>query len=369
MRDPSGGFWSSLDADSEGEEGRFYVWSLEEVRDATGPDADVAIARYGFTQEGNFEGKNIPVLAGEVTDPEALERALAALLQRRAQRVRPATDTKVLTGWNALTASALAEAGSALGERAWVQAAEEAMSFLLSTMRVDGRLMRSYRQVEGAASVRVPGCCEDYAFVLEACLALFEATSERAWLEEARWAADEAIRLFADDSDGGFFTTGSDAEELVLRPRDLFDNAVPSANSVMALELQRLAEIVGNSSYQERAIAAIKLVRRAAEQSPTGFGTLLGAVDYSTDRAKEIVVVGPPGNDTDALVDVVRSRFLPNKVLIVSDEPTPEAIEAIPLLEGRSRLDGRATAYVCESGTCKMPVVTREELAGQLDAP
>jgi uncharacterized protein YyaL (SSP411 family) len=369
MRDPDGGFWSSLDADSEGEEGKFYVWSLDDVRAAAGADADAAIAHYGLTEEGNFEGSNIPVVAGPIDDAEALERARAGMLRRRGERVRPATDTKVLTAWNALAASCLAEAGAALGESAWIDAASETMQFILSTARKNGRLMRSFRRVDGAADVRALGCCDDYAFVLEACLALFEATFEHTWLEEARWAANEAIRLFADGADGGFFTTGNDAEHLVLRPRDLFDNAIPSANSVMALELQRLGEIVGDRSYDERALAALRLVRRAAEQAPTGFGSALAAVDFYTSVPKEIVVIGRLGApDTNALLDAVRSRLLPNKVLIVSDDPTPDAIAAIPLLEGRATLDGRATAFVCEHGTCKMPVTSREELEEQLSA-
>jgi uncharacterized protein YyaL (SSP411 family) len=362
MRDPAGGLWSSLDADSEGVEGRFYVWTIDDVRDAAGDDADTAIRAFGMTTAGNFEGHNIPVLADEPDDDESLERARAALLSRREERVRPGTDTKVLAGWNALSASALAEAGAILGVPEWVEAAQAISRFIASELRIDGRLMRSYRQ----GSVRALGCCDDYALFLEACLVLYETTFDESWLDEARWAADESIRLFLDESNGGFFTTGSDAQELLLRPKDLFDNAVPSGNSVLALELQRLAELTGETSYADHAAGAMRIALRAAAQSPTGFGTLLAAVDFHTSEPKEIVIVGDPeGPDTRALVDTVRARFIPNKVLVVSggDGEPP-----IPLLAGRQRANG-ATAYVCESGVCKLPVTSAAELAAQLDAP
>jgi uncharacterized protein YyaL (SSP411 family) len=365
MRDPGGGFWSSLDADSEGEEGVFYVWSLEEVADVLGPDADAAAALYGLTPQGNFEGRNIPV-RGQDIDPRSAARARSALLARRVQRVRPETDTKVLTAWNGLAAAGLAEAGSLLDHSEWVRAASETMDFIFSELRVDERLMRSFRRVGGETTVRALGCCEDYANTLQACLALFEATFETRWLTEARWAADEAIRLFADDSDGGFFTTGGDAEGLVVRPKDLFDNAVPSGNSTLALELQRLAHLVGDSSYEERALGAVRVVREAAAQAPTGFGTLLAAVDFHTGAPKEVVIVGPHGREVDAMVDTLRSRLDLNRVLVVAHEPTEADVELIPLLEGRTPGRGQATAYVCRGGTCRMPATTSEELLAEL---
>ncbi|MFN2490762.1 MAG: thioredoxin domain-containing protein [Actinomycetota bacterium] len=367
MRDPGGGFWSSLDADSEGHEGTFYVWSLEEVRAAAQDDAEVAIARYGFTAEGNFEGKNIPVHARDVDDEAGLERARRALLAARNGRVRPGTDSKVLAGWNALTASALAEAGVIMGRPEWIEAAGETMSFVFSRLRVDGRLMRSYRRVGEEVIVRALGCCEDYAFTLEACLALYEATFDGGWLQEARWAADEAIRLFGDPEAGGFFTTGGDAEDLVLRPKDLVDNALPSANSVLALELQRLAGFLGEPSYAEHARAALRLVSGAAAQSPTGFGHALAAIDFLTGAPKEVVIVGElSSDDTRSLIHTVRARLRPNKVLVVSDDPGEDDVELVPLLRNRHRTDGRATAYVCRQGACDMPVTRSADLERQL---
>jgi uncharacterized protein YyaL (SSP411 family) len=365
MRDPAGGFWSSLDADSEGEEGKFYVWTLDEVRAVLGDDAPAAIAYWRMTAEGNFgehgrpEGLNVPVLAG-ITPDAVIERARAALMERRAARVRPATDDKVLAAWNGLAAAALAEAGASLGEPSWVAIAGEVMDFVLGTMRVDGRLMRSYRR----GSVNLLGYSEDYAAVLEACLALWEATGELRWLTEARGAADEAIRLFHDPVSGGFYTTGSDAETLVTRPKDLFDNAVPAASSILALELQRLAALTGERSYENHALGVIRLVRDLVERSPLGFGHLLGAIDLYTAGPVEIVVVGTDGRDP--LLAQLHSRWRPNAVRAVVDRVDEDVVAAIPLLEGRGATGGRATAYVCRNGTCKMPVTEPAQLEEQL---
>jgi uncharacterized protein YyaL (SSP411 family) len=204
---------------------------------------------------------------------------------------------------------------------------------------------------------------EDYAAVLEACLALWEATGDLRWMTEARWAADEAIRLFLDPVTGGFFTTGSDAEALVTRPKDLFDNAVPAANSIFAGELQRLAALTGERSYESHAVAVIRLVRDLVARSPLGFGHLLGAVDLYTSGPVEVVVVG---REREALVRQLRSRWRPNAVLALVDDVTDEAVAAVPLLEGRAAGDGPAVAYVCRNGTCKMPVTDPDGLEEQL---
>jgi uncharacterized protein len=367
MRDEAGGFWSSLDADSEGAEGKFYVFSLDEVREALGGASDQAIELYGFGEDGNFEGSNIPVFAKQA-DPETREPIRQGLLEFRNRRVRPGTDTKVLTAWNALAISALAEAGTTLRQPDWVSAASDAMAFVLDELCIDGRLMRSYRSDgSGTGVVKHLGYCEDYAFVLEASLSLYEATFEIAHLENARWAADECIRLFLDTDAGGFYTTGSDGEQLVMRPKDLIDNAMPAANSVLALELQRLAHFTGNGSYAGHAVGILRLMRNAMAQSPLGFGHLLGALDFYTMGPAEIVIVGEPGaQDTRALIDTVHERFRPNKVLIRASESDRNAATFIPLLKDRTMRDGRATVFVCRDGTCKLPVDNPDALREQL---
>jgi uncharacterized protein len=364
MRDPAGGFWSALDADSEGEEGKYYVWSPDEVREVCGADADVAIERFGFTEAGNFEGKNNPVLAAEVDDQAGLERARAALLARRSQRVRPGTDDKVLAGWTALAAAALAEAGVILDRGEWVRAADEALNFVLDTMRRDGRLMRAYRK----GSVNHLGYAEDYAFALEASLGIYEATGEEKWLREAAWFADEAIRLFSDENNGGFFTTGVDAETLVVRPKDLLDNAIPSANSVMALELQRLALITGEARYDEQARAAMRLCVPLAERMALALGHMFGAFDFYLAEPLEVVLVG--GKDErglEQMLDIVGSRFTPNKVVVVRRDESSPALN-VPLLEGRDAIEGRATAYLCRRGRCDLPVNDPSAFRDQYEA-
>jgi uncharacterized protein YyaL (SSP411 family) len=361
MVDERGGFWSTIDADSEGVEGKFYVWSEAEVREVTGDDASVAIEAWGITEQGNFEGSNILTAAAQPAQRDSLERARTALLKRRGLRVRPATDTKVLAAWNGLASAALAESGMALGRADWIAAASRAMRFVLETLRPEGRLMRSYRE----GQVKHLGYAEDYAFVLEACLKLFEATSDLFWLSTARELANEAIDLFLDKEGAGFFTSGSDAPKLVTRSKELIDNAVPAANSVFAMELQRLALFTGEDGYRDIAKGIMTLLRSPMERSPLGFGHLLGAVDLYTGGSREVVIVGAESSERTALEETVRARFLPDAILVAL-EPDRMARSLIPLLEGRGN-EGRPTAYVCRNGTCKLPVTSPQELELQLD--
>ncbi|HXF38018.1 MAG TPA: thioredoxin domain-containing protein, partial [Actinomycetota bacterium] len=382
LRDPAGGFRSSLDADSEGEEGRYYVWSFDELVATAGEDRGVGEAvatALGALPEGNWEGTNVlwrplppEAVAAELgRDPLELEVAVEETLRRlareRERRVRPASDDKVLAGWNGLAVSALAEAGRAFGEPRYVEAARRAAAFVLRELRAaDGRLLRAWR--DGRTSG--PAFADDHALLAEACLTLYETTFELRWFVEARRLADELLRLFHDAERGGFFQTGSDQDPLVLRPKELYDNAVPSGNSAAADALLRLALLTGEARYEEAAVSALALVREGMARAPTAFGHALCALDLHVAPAKEVAIVGDPSApDTRALVEEVTvRRFLPHRVLAVAAPDDEEARRAVPLLEGRTPVEGRATAYVCRRFVCELPVTEPAALAERLIA-
>jgi uncharacterized protein YyaL (SSP411 family) len=373
LRQPEGGLSSSQDADSEGREGRFFIWSWEELVEAVGEP--VALA-FGAAPPGNWEGANvlwtprpIPEIAAELgIDPVGLEADLssarAELLEIRRRRPHPATDDKVLAGWNGLAISALAESGRALGEPAYVEAAVRAADFVLTHLRGDdGRLLRAWR----GGRVSGPAYAEDHALMAEALLTLYETTFELRWFEEARRLADDLLRRFHDEARGGFFQTGEDDEVLVVRPKELYDNAVPSGNSAAADVLQRLALLTGEDRYERPAASALGLVRDVMGRAPTGFGQALSALDLHRSAAREVAIVGDPADpDTRALVDEVTvRRFVPNHVLAVAPPGDP-ATAVVPLLHGREMLDGRPTAYVCERFACRLPVTRPDALVEQL---
>jgi uncharacterized protein YyaL (SSP411 family) len=374
MRHPDGGFFSSQDADSEGAEGRFFVWSWDELLAVASEPAAIAL---GATPSGNWEGTNVlwrPAPIEAVADElevdaagleEAVIRARRDLFEIRERRVRPATDDKVLTAWNGLAISALAEAGRALAEPSYVEAAVRAAEFVLGRLRAgDGRLLRSWREGRGGR----PGFADDHALMAEACLVLYETTFELRWFTEARALADDLVRLFHDADRGGFFQTGSDAESLVVRPKDLYDNAVPSGNSAAADVLLRLAHLTGEPDDERWGASALRLVRDAMAGAPSGFGRALCALELYLGPVREVAIVGDPAADaTRALVaEVTERRFLPNHVLAVGAPDDLPARDAVALLAERTQLDGRPTAYVCERFTCKLPVSDPGALAAQL---
>jgi uncharacterized protein YyaL (SSP411 family) len=357
LRQPGGGLASAEDADSEGEEGRFYVWRVDEIRAVLGDDteaADAAVDWYGVTPAGNFEGANIlhrPV-RGDLLRPPAVERARAALFTAREGRVRPGLDDKVLTEWNALFLATLAEAAAATGDEGWRAAAVGIGEFLLSSLRrEDGRWLRSW-QADGGA--RHLAYAADHAALVDAFTRLAELTGEARWVAEARTTADALLALFEDPDGGGLFTTGHDAEALVARQKDVFDNATPSGNSAGALALARLAMLTGEARYAEAADRMARLVGDAAGSHPTAFAHLLAALDVMAGPAAEVAVVG----DRHDLVAAVQRRFLPRAVLAWG-EPFPS-----PLWEGRT--EGRA--YVCEGFACQAPADSVEALEAQLAA-
>jgi uncharacterized protein YyaL (SSP411 family) len=353
LRQEEGGFASALDADSEGVEGKFYVWRLDEVRGVLGPElADVAIEHFGMTEAGNFEGANIPVRA--TPDPERLADIKAQLLAARGQRVWPGLDDKRLTAWNALMISALADAGAALGQPRYVDAAVAAAEFVLRDLRADGRLLRSYNQ--GRAHLNA--YLEDHAFLLEALLTLYEATFDPRWFDEARALAEEILDRFADPARGGFFSTASDHEQLIVRRKDLEDTPIPSGSSAAAFGLLRLARLTGESRYEDAALGHVRLLHTIAVQHPTAFGHLLQVIDFALADVREDALVGA---DRAPLEQVVRETFRPHTVLAGGEAGS------VPLLAGREPVDGRAAAYVCEHFACRRPVTEPDELRMLLD--
>jgi uncharacterized protein YyaL (SSP411 family) len=353
MRAPEGGFYSALDADSEGVEGKFYVWTLDELRAALGEDADAAIAWFGATAAGNFEGANI-LVRGRGPGPPELDDWRRRLYDVRSRRVWPGLDDKRLTAWNALLISALAEAGAVLERADYLDAARDCAGFLLAELRDrDGRLLRTFRN----GRAHLLAYLEDHAFLVEALLTLYEATFELRWFGSARGLADDMIARFADPDRGGFFETGDDHETLVARRKDLEDTPIPAGNSSAAYGLLRLAALTGEAGYERHAVGVLKLLHEIAARHPLAFGHLLQALDFHLAPVREVALVGP---DRAPLERVVRGAFRPHLVL-AGGEP-----DGVPLLEGREPVDGRAAAYVCERFACLRPVTEPADLSALL---
>ncbi|HEX8316895.1 thioredoxin domain-containing protein [Longimicrobium sp.] len=377
MTSPEGGFYSALDADSEGEEGKFYVWTPGEIDSIVGvEDGALVRAYYGVTEAGNFEGHNIlhawrtmdEVAAEQGVSVErlqdALDRARPRLYEERAKRVWPGRDDKVLTSWNAMMLHAFAEAARAFESHEYRRIAITSAEFLVGRLRTeDGRLARTYK--DGRA--KIPGFLEDHALLAEALVAVYETTWDERWLREARTLADQVLQSFWDEEQGIFYDTAADAEQLVIRPRDLFDNATPSGNSAAVNALLRLAELVGDERYSRVARRVLQSLADTMARVPAGFGHLLSALDFHLATPAEVAFVGTPGEaETDAMLRVVGRAYLPNTVTALrrADEGGDE--ELIPLLRGRTAREGRATAYVCERFACQQPVTDPAALAAQL---
>ncbi len=368
MRGSEGGFYSALDADSEGVEGKFYVWSAAEIHDvlaAAGLSevADDVIAYYGVTDVGNFEGANILNLigSGEIEPPPRLDQARRALYEARSKRVWPGLDDKRLLSWNALAITALAEAGGALDRADYLDAARECAEFVCEHMRdADGRLRRTYKDGEAKLNAYL----EDYAYLVEALLTLYEASFEVRWFDVARETAELMIEHFHDRERGGFFTTSDDHEALIARRKDADDHPIPSGNSAAAFGLLRLAALTGEPAYESAAVSVFRLFLRVAERHPQAVGHMLCGLDFHLAAVNEVALVGPD-DDIGELARVVRSAYRPHMVLAGG----PQGSEQPELMATRTTLDGRAAAYVCERFACQLPVTSPAELAKLLDRP
>ena len=355
LRAPEGGLYSAEDADSEGEEGKFYVWRPEEIAAVLGDAAEAFSQWYGVTHAGNFEGSNIlhrPV-RGDLVRPAPVEEARRLLLEHRAQRVRPGLDDKIVTEWNAMFAATLAEAGAAFGRSDWVAEADGIARFLVAHLRrEDGRWMRAWQRDSGPRHLAY---AVDYAHLIDAFTRLAEATGRAEWIAEARATGGALLDLFWDDADGGVFTTGTDGEALLVRNKDVFDGATPSANSVAAGALLRLGALTGEARFTDAAHAILRLLHAHLAHHPTAVTAAVAAVDMVVTGITEIVVSG----DRPDLVDVIRTRYLPNAVLAWG-EPYPS-----PLWEGRGP-GTPAAAYVCRDFVCALPATDVTRLTQQL---
>jgi uncharacterized protein len=373
MRGPEGGFYSALDADSEGEEGRFYVWAPSEIREVLeaanlGDVTDELIAHYGVTEGGNFEGRNILHLPQGLSadEPQRLAEAHAALYEARSKRVWPGLDDKRLCSWNALMIAALAEAGAALERPDYLEAATACAEFVWTELReADGRLLRSWKDGEAKLNAYL----EDHAYLVEALLTLYEAGFEVRWFDAARETADAMIERFADPERGGFFTTSHDHDALIARRKDVDDHPIPSGNSSAAFGLLRLSALTGEHSYEQRAVSVFRLFHRVAAQHPHAVAHLLRALDFHFASVKEVALVAPAsGNGTapEALAqlsEVVRTSFRPHLVVAGG----PEGSERPELMQQRHSVEGKPAAYVCEHFACQRPVTEPAELAASLD--
>ena len=369
MRDPRGGFYSSQDADSEGHEGKFFVWDVAEVQRILGEDAAELACRYwDISDAGNFEGRNIvhvtleleqlaKLFRREVDDTcHILAEARTKLFAAREQRVKPARDDKVLTAWNALMISAFAKAEEVFADGRYGQVAREAVAFLETHLQRGDRLLSTY--TDGTAKLN--GYLDDYAFFIAALLDVFELFQDRSYLERAIVLTTAMIAHFWDARAGGFFFTSDDHETLIVRSKPSFDGSIPSGNSVAARVLLRLYHYTEDATYLEHAEQLLRLYAGAAQQQPFGFANLLCAVDFYVQHPREIVLVGAPQDaDAGALLQHIREEYVPNRTLLVVD-PTRTGELPSPL-RGRRQQDGKPTVYVCRNMTCSAPVTTWSE--------
>ncbi|HZR07509.1 MAG TPA: thioredoxin domain-containing protein [Myxococcales bacterium] len=357
MTDPSGAFWSATDADSEGEEGTFFVWTPRQLRETLGEqDGARAASLFGASEEGNFEGKNVLSL-DHLPDPEELaflNRVRPLLYKARSQRPPPLTDTKILTAWNGLMISALARAGLAFARKDYLETAARAADALLRAHFATGVLLRTGTH---------RGMLEDHAFLAAGLVDLYEASGEKRWLDAARALHLQLSRRFA-HPDGGFYRTADDHEVLLAREKPAYDGAEPTGNSVAALTLLRLLALTGEAEFREQAEKLLRSAGALLAGAPAALGEMLLAVDFLLSVPREVVLVRPADGSDRELLDIVRKRFAPSQVLIRHREGTPPAT---PLAEDRPARSGKTAAYVCLKGACQLPVTEPQDLAGLLD--
>ena len=392
LQAPDSGFYSAEDADSENEdgemeEGAFYVWSTDEIRELLDPDlAELVIDVYNMAPEGNYQeestgertGKNVLHLDRSLADEaerrdldedalrDRLEMAHTTLLEARSERPRPHLDDKVLTDWNGLMVAALATAARVFDESDYEAAARRTAQFLLDTMRdAEGRLLHRYR--EGEAGIQAT--LDDYAFLTWGLLELYETTFNPAWLRAAQEHLDASLDRFWDAEGGGFYMTPDDGEALIVRPKEATDGAMPSGNSIQLMNLLRLARFTGRTGYEERAAALSEWTGSSARSRPTGFTALLMGLHWALGTPREVVVAGDPeADDTQALIDVLRDTYAPTTATLQRPPgDAPDIAALAPFTAAQTPLDGQAAAYVCQDFQCEAPTTDPETLRAQLE--
>ncbi len=381
LQSPEGGFYSTRDADSEGEEGKFYVWSKAEVVEALGEeDGKLFCDYYDVSEDGNWEGKNILNVPRDAeivaklngVGVEDLRRRLEAsrttLFEIRERRIKPHLDDKILSGWNGLMIASMAKGHRIFGQEKYREAATKAAEFVLSKMRdADGRLLRTYRK--GKTHTR--GFLDDYAFMIEALLNLYETTFDLKWLDRAEELNDQLMQHYRDESGGGFYFTADDAEEILIRNKDAMDSAIPSGNSVQLMNLQRLAILLDRRDLAQEAERMLKAFGPAMQENPFRSERMLSALDYYHRRPKELAFVWKGGQTAAAneLVNAAWREYVPNAVfarLVEGGTDAEKTAKRIPLLTGKTTVDGKPAVYVCENYACLAPTTAAKAMLEQL---
>ncbi len=375
MTDSGGGFYSSQDADSEGVEGKFFVWSRSEIVDSLGDAAAIFCDYYDATERGNFEDQNIlhvnaplETIAAKHSLPleqarEIIETGRQKLFQLREQRIKPGRDEKVLTAWNGLMLASLAEASAILERPDYADVARANARFLLASLQRDGLLLRTYKDGEAKLNAYL----EDYACLIHGLICLYESTGEFEWIGSAASLADKMIDQFWDDEAGGFFFTGKSHEQLIVRSKEWLDNATPSGNSIATLCLLRLALLTGNEYYRRHATTVLRLMANGIRRYPSAFGFALTALDFYLSSPLEIAIVGDTADGR--LKDLRRTlwaTYLPNRIIALCTGDFDRAASQIPLLADRNTLQTQPTAFVCQHYTCQAPATTAQQFASQL---
>ena len=378
MTDSTGGFYSTQDADSEGHEGKFFVWSRKQVIDALGKeDGELFSDYFNVTENGNFEGRNIlhvtstfdEIAARKQVSLERLQKVIETGRQKlfhiREQRIHPGRDEKILTAWNGLMLSSFAEASGILDRADYRDVAEANAEFLLSRLQQNGLLLRTYKDGEAKLNAYL----EDYACLIDGLISLFEASGELGWLEAAIQLTQTMIEQFWDDESGGFFFTGKSHEQLIIRSKDFLDNATPSGNSVALFALLRLSLLTGNEDYRLRSTAVLRLLANQMRRYPSAFGFAMCGLDFYLSTPKEIALVGAPTDETlQQLMRTLWRTYLPNRVIAISTVYSERATRLIPLLRERNQPAETATAYVCQAYTCQLPAKTPDDFVAQLNS-